>query len=567
MSPSEDQQSRRTTPLDSAADSLQEEKKTIAGGKEQSDTSLELGGTPEPDSQAPPRKVKGILWVLVVTAILSSHFLFALDNTIVANIQPAIIEQFSSVDKLSWVSVGFALSSCGLVLPFSKFYGIFNARWLYLSGMGLFMVGSALCGAAPTMNALIIGRVIAGGGGAGMYLGVLTLLSVSTTVQERPSYIGLTAISWGLGTVTGPAIGGGFAESAATWRWAFYINLVVGGVFSPIYLLLLPSHDPQPGVPMRKRIGQIDFLGTFLILGFITFLIMGIDFGGLSWAWNSGEIISFFVISAVFFIAFGAQQKWMVLTTKELRLFPTHFLKRRSLVLLFILNCCSSSGLFISVYYIPLYFQFTRNDTAVDAAVRLLPFVLILIFVIVLNGHMMSRFGYYSPWYLVGGILELIGSVLMYMVDANTSTAKIYGYTIMLAAGVGAFNQAGYSVAQAKVLPSEIPYAVGFMAVSQLGGIVIGLGCAGCIFLNLAQKGLEELLPTVDTETIQSAITGTGSTLISSLSAEVRDKAIGIISDSIGNVYLLAVAAGAITTLGAVFLKHENIFIENAGAG
>jgi MFS family permease len=102
----------------------------------------------------------------------------------------------------------------------------------------MFELGSAVCGAAPSMDALIIGRAIAGVGGSGMYVGVMTLLSVTTTIHERPMYIGMTGLTWGAGTVLGPIIGGAFADSPATWRWAFYINLVVGGIFG----MLIFSH-------------------------------------------------------------------------------------------------------------------------------------------------------------------------------------------------------------------------------------------------------------------------------------------------------------------------------------
>jgi MFS family permease len=78
-----------------------------------------------------------------------------------------------------------------VVLPFGKLYGLFNAKHLYLISVCLFMAGSALCGAAPTLNAFIVGRVIAGMGGNGMYFGVMTLLSVNTNDKERPAYLGL----------------------------------------------------------------------------------------------------------------------------------------------------------------------------------------------------------------------------------------------------------------------------------------------------------------------------------------------------------------------------------------
>ena len=124
-------------------------------------------------------------WFLIVFAILVGLFLFSLDNTIVANIQPTIVEQFQSVEKIAWVGTGFFLSSAALTLPSGQIYQIFNAKWLYVFSVFIFEIGSALCGAAPNMNALIVGRVIAGIGSTGIYTGSLFLLSVNTSEQER----------------------------------------------------------------------------------------------------------------------------------------------------------------------------------------------------------------------------------------------------------------------------------------------------------------------------------------------------------------------------------------------
>ena len=153
--------------------------------------------------QQSPRDVHGIKWVLAVSSVLASTFLFALDNTIVADIQPAIIERFGEVNKLPWLAVAFLVAAAGTNLVWGKIYGQFDAKFLYLFSVFLFEAGSAICGAANTMNVLIFGRALCGLGGVAMYAGVMTLLSVTTTEHERPMYIGLTGVTWGLGTVLG----------------------------------------------------------------------------------------------------------------------------------------------------------------------------------------------------------------------------------------------------------------------------------------------------------------------------------------------------------------------------
>ncbi len=149
-------------------------------------------------------------------------------------------------------------------------YSQFNRKWVYITCVTLFEIGSAVCGAAPTMTALIVGRAICGLGGSGMYTGVMTLLSLLSTQKERPIYLGLTGLTWGLGIVLGPIIGGAFASSSLTWRWSFYINLLIGAVCAPVYVFLIPALDPHPGIRMKERFSNIHLIGTVIMTG--TFL-------------------------------------------------------------------------------------------------------------------------------------------------------------------------------------------------------------------------------------------------------------------------------------------------------
>lgn len=144
--------------------------------------------------------------------MLSTTFLFALDNTIVADIQPAILNDFGNVELLPWIGTGFALGTM-FILTWGKIYGIFNLKWVYMFNILLFEVGSAICGAAPNMNALIIGRVTAGVGGSGMYSGTLTYVSVSTSDKEKPAYLAGSTVIWGIGSVLGPVVSLPFAAN------------------------------------------------------------------------------------------------------------------------------------------------------------------------------------------------------------------------------------------------------------------------------------------------------------------------------------------------------------------
>jgi MFS family permease len=498
-------------------------------------------------------------------AIYSSQFLFALDNTIVANVQPVIVSDFKSVEKLPWISVAFLIGAAGTNLIWGKIFGQFNAKWTYILSVFVFEVGSAVCGAAPNMNALIIGRAICGVSGSGMYVGLMTLLAATTTIHERPMYVGGGGFIWGVGTVLGPIIGGAFTDSSAGWRWAFYINLCVGAVCAPVYLFLLPNKDPRPGVSLRERANTMDHLGGILTIGAMVTGVMAVSFGGVMYPWNSGRIIGLFCCSGVLFILLGLQQVFTIFTNATHRVLPVEFFKSRTVLILFAATAAGGTAIFVPVYMAPLYFQFTRGDSTLESGVRLLPFIILMIVAVMANGALLSSFGLYMPWYLVGGILVVIGGALMYTVGLTTSVAHVYGYTVLIGVGVGFFAQASFSVAQATVAPELVPSAVGFISLAQITGITLALAIANAVFFNESVRSLRTILPGVDPEHIKETISGTRSELFQSLTPRVREQVLEALVDALSKSYILVMTAGALVAVLSLLMKREKLFLAPSG--
>ncbi|KAE9364058.1 MFS multidrug transporter-like protein [Stipitochalara longipes BDJ] len=522
-----------------------------------------------PEVPEPARSISGVPWVLTVTVLYISAMLYGLDTTIVADVQVPIIKDFGHIDQLTWIGAGFPLGSVAVILPVGVLYGLFNVKWVYLSSIFMFQLGSAICGSAPNMNALIVGRVIAGIGGAGTYLGGLNFFAALTTIHERPIYTAGIGLLWGLGAILGPVIGGSFATSSATWRWSFYINLVIAGVIAPIWLFILPSVHRYPELSIRQKLERLDWLGTILNAGSYTSWILALTFAGGVWAWDDGRTIATFIVFGIVLITYIITQYFAVFTTPENRLFPAQFLRSRSLVLLHICTAAVSTNLFIPIYYIPLYFQFTHGDSSLHAAVRLLPFIFIGVGSTMFSGIMMSKFGYYMPFYVLSGVTSIIGGSLMYTVKANTSTANVYGYSILCAVGAGSALQAAYSAASAKVEPKHVPAAIGFMNMAQLGGTTIALTIAGQIFQSFSFMSVKNALQGLgfsDAE-VHAAIAGVQSDLLANVSPQVREHVLEGIVEAIDKVYVLIIAGGALTLVLSVFLKREKLFLAGGSGG
>ena len=408
-----------------------------------------------------------------------------------------------------------------------------------------------------------------------------------TTLKERPLYNALVGLVWAIGTVLGPVIGGAFASSSATWRWAFYVNLCLFAIVGPICLLIMPSYQPQPQQTYQEKLKKMDWVGTVLIVAVFVLFIMAFSFGGVQWAWNSSKWIIMITVWGICLIAFIIQQKLRLFTTPDDQIFPVRFLKRKHQVLFYITMAASASVFFLSVYYIPLYFQFAHADSALKAAVRLLPFIGVAVGCMMFQGGMMPVLGYYSFWYIIGGVFSLAGGALMHTVTPATQISRVYGFTILLAVGSGICTQGGYALSAAKAKGKfkltmfpldeiqtkvtdrpvflsgvhEIALSIGFMNIAQIGSVAISLAVSGQIFQNLAFQNLDRALQGhgfTESE-IRDSIAGTKSAIFQSGTPQLQYAAVSAITNAIGKVYIQAIACGAVNILLGLAMKWEKL--------
>ncbi|RYP77974.1 hypothetical protein DL771_000833 [Monosporascus sp. 5C6A] len=194
-----------------------------------------------------------------------------------------------------------------------------------MASIVIFEVGSLTCGVAPTSEALIVGRAIAGVGAAGVSSGTYTIIALSAEPKKRRMFTGILGASYGIASVVGPLIGGVFSDYV-TWRRCFYINLPIGGVSAGIVLLLFktpPTAKPTK-TPLKEKISQMDPLGTLLIMGCVVYLMLSMQYGGQTYAWDSGVVIGLLVGFFVIFIAFVLEAR-----LGERAMLVTRIMKRR----------------------------------------------------------------------------------------------------------------------------------------------------------------------------------------------------------------------------------------------
>ncbi|RYO90665.1 hypothetical protein DL762_002548 [Monosporascus cannonballus] len=400
----------------------------------------------------------------------------------------AIVHQFNNLADLPWVSVGFILGGTATALPLTGLYGALDAKWLYIA--------------------------------------VSYAISVFSEPAKTPIYIGYIGLSWGAGTVFGPIIGGAFA---------FYINLVIGAVSTPVLLVFAPNFRPRPlDVPAVKALQNIDWLGAALSVPAFVLGIMAISFGGTEFPWNAPFIVSSFWAAGVLFFLFWLQQHLLFKTTRATRLFPIHFFAKKNMFLLFIIQASVGGIVVIPLYLMALYYPFAQNDTALQAGVKLLPLVAFLVVAIVFNGHAMGIWGYHQVWIVVGSVMVLVSGVFFSRLTVDTPNATIYGLQVVLGMGTGAFSQAGFAIAQAMADANEIQNAISFMLIAQLAGTSLGLSISGAIFQNLSVPQVQNLLgPAFSPDQVVRIVTRVDETLIASLPDDLFKQAQDIVIGAI----------------------------------
>ena len=294
-------------------------------------------------------------------------------------------DDFHSLNDIGWYGSAFMLTSCAFQLLLGRVYTFYTPKYVFLIIIGLFEVGSAICGAAPNsiackwcflgirknvpeshanlMFVVIFGRAIAGTGSAGIMSGGIILMVEVVPLAKRPMYQGFFGAVFGLASVVGPLLGklstrtifyihhlhistGGAFTTNVSWRWCFYINLPIGAVSMAIIVFLLkPSEPSQKGLTISQQLGKLDLLGELFLLPCIVCLLLALQWGGSTYAWSNGRIIALFVLFGVFLTAFVVVQ----VLQPETATIPARIISSRSIIGSMWFTLCLASAMMLLV--------------------------------------------------------------------------------------------------------------------------------------------------------------------------------------------------------------------------
>ncbi|KAG9047819.1 hypothetical protein FS837_001415 [Tulasnella sp. UAMH 9824] len=370
---------RSNTPVQNAEEKSEE--------KSENPEKAAIAGVPLVDES---KLVGGYKLVLIFVGMMLSALLVALDQTIVATAIPRIASEFNALDEVTWIASAYFLTQCGLTLTYGKLLAAVTTKWVYLFAVIIFEVGSAVCGAAPTVEALIIGRAIAGLGAAGIFTSCLSILAVVTRLEKRPVLFGLFGGVFAFSNVVGPLLGGAFTDHVS-WRWCFYINLPLGAItVATILLFIEPKHstvEPAGLKETMRRIAGIDWIGSLLSISMITAILLPLQWGGVTKPWTDKTVIACFCVFAVLLLAFLG---WEWYVGEDKAIMPLSMWTNKTQV-----GCCLEGFLLMfvvlcAVYYLPLYYQSAQQHTATRSGIDILAFMASLPRTLPRNRHLTS---------------------------------------------------------------------------------------------------------------------------------------------------------------------------------
>ncbi len=359
--------------------------------------------------------------IIVTIGLMLGMALTALDTTIVGTALPSIVGKLGGITLYSWVFSIYLLTSTTTVPIYGKLADLYGRKPLFLFGSSLFLLGSVACGAAQSMEQLILFRALQGlGAGAVMPL-VLTIIGDIFPLEERAKVQGLFSGVWGVSSVVGPALGGLIVDHFS-WRWVFFINVPFGLASMLILLFALKEH-------VERKKHHLDYVGTLTLTGSIVALLFALLQGGTSWAWNSLPSIGLFVAAAVLLALFIYTEK-----RAEEPILPLTLFENRIILIASVGNLVLGVVMFGVTTYVPLFVQGVQGGTATSAGITLGPLLLAWPIASTVSGNLVIRYGYRLTAG-IGALCYVLGTGMM--VFFHTQTSLVYIVIAMLLTGTG----------------------------------------------------------------------------------------------------------------------------------
>jgi EmrB/QacA subfamily drug resistance transporter len=421
--------------------------------------------------------------VLTMLGVMLALFLAALDQTIVSTALPRIVGELGGLERLSWVVSAYLVTSTSLMPAIGRLSDLYGRKWLYIVGIGIFLLGSILSGLSQSMLQLILFRALQGVGAAFIFANSIAIIGDVFPPKDRGKWTGIISAVFGLASIVGPLLGGWFTDNLS-WRWVFYINMPVGALAALVLLIYMPL------IRDRSLKPRIDYIGVALLTASVVCLVMALSLADVTYPWVSFQIIGLLVTFGVLLSLFILVESRAPEPVLPFTLFKSAIFNVSAVANVFI-----GIGMFGTILFLPMFIQGVVGRSATNSGILMLPMMGGAMFGSIVGGQLLARWSHYRILALVSLAIMSAGIFLFSRMDISTSMAVVSRNMAITGVGMGG-TMPLYPIVSQNAFPQAMVGVVSAMVqfFRNIGG-AIGVSVMGSLMASRWSRAFLQELP------------------------------------------------------------------------
>ncbi|KAI1375295.1 major facilitator superfamily domain-containing protein [Hypoxylon crocopeplum] len=432
-----------------------------------------------------PNFERGFRFWAVIAGLAVTTLLAALEHTVVTTSAPAIVSDLQMGETYIWITNSFFICSTAFQPLLGQLCNVFGRRWVFITIVAVFTLGSGICGGATQGAMLIAGRAVQGVGSGGIVLTVNIIVSDLIPLRERGKYMAMILGVFGIGTSLGPFIGGAIVE-ATTWRWVFWINLPIGGVSLVLmWLFLHVQYDKE--MSFTEKIQRIDLVGTSILLAGTVAILYSLTYAGTIEPWASWRTLVPLLLG-FFGLALFAGYEMSGLALEPVM--PPRLFQNRTSVVVILNTFIAAMAFYWFLYFLPIYFQAVLLYSPRQTGVSLLPQSLAGIPGAAIAAVCLSKWGKFKIIHLAGFSIATLGLGLFSYQDEWTHVAEWVIFQAICALGVGMVLDTLLPAFQAPTAEADQAAATSTWAFVRSFGCIWGVAIPAAVFNNFVDLNI-----------------------------------------------------------------------------
>lgn len=480
-----------------------------------------------------------------LSGLLMGMFVAMMSATVVSNALPRIIADLHGTQAAyTWVVTATLLATTVSTPIWGKLADIFSKKMLVQAGLVIFVTGSSLAGLSQSTEWLIASRVIQGVGAGGLTALVQVVIAAMISPRERGRYSGYIGATFGVATVGGPLIGGVIVDTPALgWRWCFYVG--VPFAIAAFVLLQKTLHLPV----IRRESVKVDYWGATLLTGGVSVLLIWFTLAGHNFAWLSAQSV-LMVLGGLVLVALTI----LVEAKVSEPVIPLDLFSNRTVALATVSSIFVGVAMYGATVFLSQYFQISRGASPTLSGLMGMPLILGLVASTTISGRLITKFGKWKRFLLIGGVLLVGGFGLMGTMSATTPYAEVAVFMALAGAGTGLLMQNLVLAVQNTLTMDRIGVGSSLVAFFRSLGGAVGVSVLGAVLGHRVNGYMTDGLASIGVQSSEGSSRSIPQ--LSTLPVPVRHIVERSYGDGVGDVFMAAVPFAVLALCAVIFIRE-----------